>query len=176
MAICLFSCRPEKGALKLIDNSDPFKGNEVIQGNPALGFKNLQKFILKPKCMSCHSTKAGRVEPELDPIDFDSYESTMVSRFIPLLIKGEPQKSRLYAEVYKGTMPIRGRLHDKEIEYISNWIKACAPKEATTTIPEKCEDDAGGDDDDFGDEDDFDNDEFEEDNDEEVDEFDNDEF
>ena len=176
IGLSLLSCKAEKGALRLIDRTNPFQANAVISGNPALGFENLQKFILKPKCMNCHSTKAGRVEPDLDPIDFDTYESTMSPKFIPLLKKGHPDKSRLYDEVFTGNMPIKERLHDKEIAYIANWIKACAPKEETTTIPETCEDDSGGDDDDFGDEDDFDNDDFEEDNDEEIDEFDNDEF
>lgn len=127
--------------------------------------------------MACHSTKAGKVEPKLDPIDFDTYESTMKDRFIPVLIKGHPERSRLFEEVESGSMPIRGKLHKKEIEFIANWIKACAPKKPVNQIPEKCEDDDDDDgDDDFGDddfdedEDDFDNDEFD------NDEFDNDEF
>ncbi|MBK24561.1 MAG: hypothetical protein CME70_11255 [Halobacteriovorax sp.] len=164
----LSSCVREKGELKFKDNTLPFKGSLLVQGKAPLSFNSLQKYILKPKCMSCHSTKAGRIEPENDPIDFDSYETTMIDRFIPLLKKGLPEKSRLYETVESGEMPIRGRLHDKEIKFIANWIKACAPKEEVTTIPENCEED--GDDDD----DDFDNDDFDEDN--EEDDFDNDEF
>lgn len=169
--ILLNSCQAQKGELRFRDNTLPFKGSLLIQGKAPLSFKSLQKYVLKPKCMACHSTKAGKVEPELDPIDFDTYESTMVKRFIPLLKKGKPEISRLYETVESGEMPELGKLHDKEIEFIAKWIKACAPKEEVTTIPEECptdddDDDDFGDDDDFEDEDDFNN----------EDEFDNDEF
>ncbi|MCO4795570.1 MAG: hypothetical protein KC493_17765, partial [Bacteriovoracaceae bacterium] len=99
MLIFLTACQAEKGPLKFRDNSLPFEANALIRGEAPLGFKSLQKYILEPKCMACHSTKVGRVEPEFDPIDFDTYESTMEEKFIPLLIKGHPEKSRLWEEV-----------------------------------------------------------------------------
>ena len=72
-----------------------------------------------------------------------------------------PKKSRLWEEVDNGNMPIKERLHQKEIDFIAKWIRACAPNEEITELPKSCEED-DDDDDDFDDdiEDDFDNDEF----------------
>lgn len=166
--IFISSCNLQKSDLVFRDNILESQGSLLIRGQVPLSFKSLQRYILKPKCMSCHSTKAGKVEPKLDPIDFDSYESMMVERFIPLLIVGKPLKSRLFQSVESGEMPERGRLHDKEIAFIAEWIKVCAPNEETGQIPEKCKD--AGNDDDFGDDDDFDDDFDDE------DDFDNDGF
>lgn len=118
--------------------------NRVISGAASLSFGSLQKYILRPKCMQCHS--GSDALPSNDPIDFDTYETTTESRFIPLFIKGKPEKSRLYQSVESGKMPIEGRLHNKEIEFIWDWIKACAPNNETDDTPSECKD---SDDDDF---------------------------
>lgn len=118
----------------------------LIRTTTPLGFDSLHKFILKPKCLSCHS--GPNAEPMNDPIDFSTYESTMVDRFIPLVVKGNPYKGRLFNSVESGEMPPKMNLHQKEIDFIKKWIEACAPKEAVTEIPSECPaDDDGGDDD-----------------------------
>lgn len=148
--------KPSELKFKRVDNA--FSGNLLLNGKAPLDFDSLQKYILKPKCIACHSGPDAK--PKNDPIDFNTYETTMVNRFIPLLIKGKPEKSRLYKSVLSGEMPISGKLHSIEIEFIKNWIKACAPKIEVIPAPTNCKsDDDDDDDDDFGD-DDFNNDEF----------------
>jgi hypothetical protein len=70
----------------------------------------------------------------------------MIDRFVPLLIKGRPEKSRLFQTVESGEMPEEGTLLDSEVEFIRKWIQACAPKETQSSIPDDCN--SGGSDDD----------------------------
>tara|TARA_R110002049_G_scaffold178078_4_gene345278 strand:- start:5419 stop:5928 length:510 start_codon:yes stop_codon:yes gene_type:complete len=143
--------------LKFSKPDNTFRENQMIRGEAPLNYASLKKYVLKPKCMSCHSGTDAK--PKNDPIDFSSYETAMVDRFVPLLLKGKPEKSRLFKSVDSGEMPEEGTLHPAEIEFIKQWIKACAPKETPDTMPDECEND--DDDDDWGNEDsDFDSDEF----------------
>lgn len=113
--------------------------------------------------MGCHSGPDAK--PENDPIDFSTYDSTTIDRFVPVFLKGDPERSRFYQSVFNGEMPTSQKLHDKEIQFIKDWILACAPNSPVDTIPDNCDD---GDDDDDGDcdfdddcdDDDFDNDDF----------------
>lgn len=153
------SCGFKPSALKFNDKTFPTLGIALMQGQAPLNFETLQNHILKPKCMSCHSGEDAA--PKLDPINFDTYETTMVSRFIPLLIKGKSEKSRLYQSVESGEMPIKGHLHHLEIKFIKDWIDTCAPKVLAEEDFSSC-DTGGGDDDDgdFDDDDDFNNDDL----------------
>ena len=119
----------------------------LISPNEKLSFSTLYKYILEPKCLSCHSGENAK--PENDPIDFSSYKLMMIDRFVPLLKKGDALKSRLFESVDSGMMPIGEKLHPVEIEYIRNWIDACAPDLEISEIPEKCliEEDDNNDDD-----------------------------
>ena len=139
------SCKRSPSDLTFKSRDDLVRGNQLMTGKAPLNFKSLQKYILKPKCMSCHSGPDAK--PKNDPIDFTTYETTMIDRFIPLLVKGKPQKSRLFLSVEEGEMPVEGTLSNVEIEFIKKWIEACAPKETPNSIPDDCED---GDDDDDG--------------------------
>ena len=123
-----------------------------ISADLPLNYKNLKKFILEPKCMSCHSGVDAK--PENDPIDFTSFETAMVKRFVPLLIEGKPEISRLFISVDRGEMPPRGKLHEQDLDYIKRWIEACAPKETPSSIPAKCivEEEDDDNDDDWDDE------------------------
>ncbi len=143
--------------LKFLKSNNLFRENLMTRGEAPLNYASLKKYVLKPKCMSCHS--GADAKPSKDPIDFSSYEKAMVDRFIPLLIKGKPEKSRLFKSVHSGEMPEEGTLHPKEIEFIKQWIKACAPKNTPILIPAKCQSD-DDDDDDWDNEDDFESDEF----------------
>ncbi len=139
------SCKRSPSDLSFKSKDDLVRRNQLATGEAPLNFNSLQKYILKPKCMSCHSGPDAK--PNNDPIDFTTYDSTMVDRFIPLLVKGKPQKSRLFLSVEEGEMPVEGTLSNVEIEFIKKWIEACAPKETPNSIPDDCED---GDDDDDG--------------------------
>ena len=139
------SCKRSPSDLSFKSKDDLVRRNQLATGEAPLNFNSLQKYILKPKCMSCHSGPDAK--PNNDPIDFTTYDSTMVDRFIPLLVKGKPQKSRLFLSVEEGEMPVDGTLSNIEIEFVKKWIDACAPKETPNSIPDDCED---GDDDDDG--------------------------
>jgi len=145
--------------LKFSKLDNTFGGNQLLQSNAPLNYASLKKYILKPKCNSCHSGTDAK--PTNDPIDFSTYETAMVDRFVPLLIKGKPERSRLFKSVDSGEMPEEGVLHPIEIEFIKQWIKACAPKDTPASIPDECprDDDDDEDDDDF-DDDDFESDDF----------------
>jgi hypothetical protein len=138
------SCKRSPSDLSFKSKDDLVRRNQLATGEAPLNFNSLQKYILKPKCMSCHSGPDAK--PNNDPIDFTTYDSTMVDRFIPLLVKGKPQKSRLFLSVEDGEMPVEGTLSNVEIEFIKKWIEACAPKETPTSIPDNC--DGSGDNDD----------------------------
>lgn len=120
----------------------------IIAGNAEYNFKNLYDHILKPKCLKCHQGEEAK--PKNDPIDFSNYEIMMTDRFVPLLRKGEPLRSRLFLEVESGEMPPRFPLEPEEIEYIKRWIELCAPKE-TPTLAGGCSPDGGPGDDEPGD-------------------------
>jgi len=140
-----FSCKRSPSELTFKSRDQLVRGNLLTAGKAPLNYDSLQKFILKPKCMSCHS--GSDAKPKNDPIDFTTYESTMTDRFIPLLVKGMPHKSRLFLSVESGEMPVEGALSEVEVDFIKKWIEACAPKDTATSILSDCEiDDGSGDD------------------------------
>ena len=91
-------------------------------------------------------------KPKNDPIDFTSYETAMVKRFVPLLVGGKPEISRLFISVDSGEMPPKVRLPKGDVDYIRRWIEACAPKDTPSSIPEKCSVEEEDNDDDWDDE------------------------
>ncbi len=143
--------------LEFVETNNLVRDNQLIRGEAPLSYESLKKYILKPKCMSCHSGPDAK--PVNDPIDFSTYEKAMIDRFVPLLVKGKPQISRLFLSVKSGDMPIEGSLQQEEIDFIKKWIEACAPKDELQQIPSECptsdEDDEDDDDwdDDWGDDD-----------------------
>lgn len=147
----LISCIPDnrKSDVFFVDKRTfSERRTTMIRPDTPISFEVLKREIIDTKCLKCH---VG-VDAALD-IDLSSYETTMQDRFVPLLIKGKPEKSRFYKSVLSGEMPPKGpKLEPIEIEYISKWIKECAP-EFEGDSP-SCDDDPD-DDDDFGDDDDF---------------------
>ena len=123
---------------------------DPISAELPLNYANLKKFILEPKCMSCHS--GADAKPKNDPIDFTSYETAMVKRFVPLIVGGKPEISRLFISVDSGEMPPKVRLPKGDVDYIRRWIEACAPKDTPSSIPEKCSVEEEDNDDDWDDE------------------------
>jgi len=129
----------------------------LARGEAPLNFASLKKYILKPKCISCHTGEDAK--PKSDPIDFSTYETTMIDRFAPLFIVGRGERSRLVKSLthtnLEKRMPLEAnQLSILEIEFITNWINACAPKETLEEIPDECPtppDDDWEDDDDWGD-------------------------
>jgi len=138
------SCGKGQSKLIFFEKDQTVVSKELLSGRAPLNFNSLKEYILKPKCFSCHS--GADAKPENDPIDFTSYESTMIKRFVPLLKKGMPEKSRLYLSVFKGEMPVNRPLHKTEINFIKKWIEVCAPKESNSDLSADCNDDGGNDD------------------------------
>jgi hypothetical protein len=84
----------------------------------------------------------------------------MIDRFAPLFILGKGEKSRLVKSLthtdLERRMPLdANQLSKLEIEFITNWINACAPKETLEEIPDECSTPPGDDDDDWEDDDDW---------------------
>ena len=68
--LTFFACRGELSKLDYKSREGIRGENLVLSGQAPLNFDSLQKYILKPKCMGCHSGSEAR--PENDPIDFTS--------------------------------------------------------------------------------------------------------
>ena len=120
------SCTRSASDLVFKTKSQLQRGSKMQRGQAPLTYESLYKYILKPKCLSCHGAKDAK--PVKDPIDFSTYETMMIDRFVPLLIKGKAFKSRLFESVDSGEMPEEGMLSAAEIDFIRKWINACAPK------------------------------------------------
>jgi len=150
--LLIISCIRDRPSELVFREFQDSAGRSWLKPGAPLNFASVKTFILEPKCLSCHSGASAK--PENDPIDFSTYETTMVDRFIPLLVKGDPEDSRLYHSVETGEMPPKKRLTNEEIEFIHDWIDACAPEETPDSIPDGCSghDDDGDDDDGPGDE------------------------
>ena len=101
---------------------------EIIQrpqGLPhdaVVNFKNVYRYILRPKCVSCHSG----TEPDGE-IDLSSYDAILNHPFYFVVVPGSPDESSLYQSILFDSMPTKGPfLSDKEKSFIENWIKAGA--------------------------------------------------
>lgn len=123
----------------------------IITGEAKYDFNTLYEHILKPKCIRCHQGDSAK--PENDPIDLTKYEFLVEDRFVPVLIKGNSQRSRLFVSTFKGEMPPKVPLEEIEIAYIKKWIELCAP-ETTDSSTTDCFSGPGDDDDEPGDDDD----------------------
>ncbi|MBT7609962.1 MAG: hypothetical protein HN576_09410 [Bacteriovoracaceae bacterium] len=101
--------------------------NQNIQKLPAgakHNFNNLYKYILKPKCVSCHSGN----EPD-DDIDLTSYDNILNHPYYYLVVAGSPLESSLYLSVSSDDMPFEGTpLTDQEKKFIKKWIELNAPQ------------------------------------------------
>ncbi|MFT6631539.1 MAG: hypothetical protein ACJAS4_001488 [Bacteriovoracaceae bacterium] len=157
--ILLNSCF-DRNATDVKYSKNNFTSRETLlaRGEAPLNFSSLKKYILKPKCISCHAGEDAK--PASDPIDFSTYETTMIDRFAPLFILGKGEKSRLVKSLthtdLERRMPLdANQLSKLEIEFITNWINACAPKETLEEIPDECSTPPGDDDDDWEDDDDW---------------------
>ncbi len=78
-------------------------------------FAVIQKNIIEPKCLACHSANNPA-----DGINLSTYADVMNSKTV---IPGKPQESKLFTSVANGRMP-RGRaaLPTDEIQLIQKWI------------------------------------------------------
>jgi hypothetical protein len=119
------------------------KKNKLLSGEAPLNFASLQKYILKPKCISCHSGSDSK--PTNDPIDFSSYENMMVKRDIKLFsfTRKDSKRSRFYRSLIhidiEKRMPLESkRLTEVELNFIQDWIASCAQKNIATEVPINC--------------------------------------
>ncbi len=143
--------------------------NKLLRGEAPLNFASLQKYILKTKCMSCHSGASAK--PKNDPIDFSSYEKMMKKREISLFsfTRQDSKRSRFYKSLVhtdiKKRMPLEAReLSEKELNFIQDWIADCAQEMTVSQTPLSCKTNTGSNDnDDWDDWEDWEDDSDEED-------------
>jgi|TARA_Y100000768_G_scaffold247434_1_gene187727 hypothetical protein len=135
--------------------------NKLLKGEAPLNFASLQKYILKPKCMSCHS--GADAKPKNDPIDFSSYKAMMKKREISLFnfTKQDAKRSRFYKSLVhidvKKRMPLEAnQLSEKELNFVQDWISNCAKEMTVSQTPVNCN--LGSDNNDDDDWDDWDDD------------------
>ena len=124
-----FSCIDKKKGkfnFKEVGTTEFVEVNPILDGDAPINFKTLYNYILKPKCIGCHSSQLAY--PENDPVNLSKYFYLVESRFVPILVKGNAERSRLFLSVKHGEMPPKAPLDPKEIDYIKKWIDLCAPE------------------------------------------------
>jgi hypothetical protein len=107
---------------------DKAGANGAFAGKDLNSFAAIKTRVFDAKCARCHAgASAG------GGVDVSSYQSIMGN---PGLIEaGQPSKSRIYAEVSSGDMPLGGpALPAAEVAAIEQWILAGAPDGEFTNI------------------------------------------
>jgi len=80
---------------------------------PQATYAWIEKNVLQPKCLDCHSAQKARGEVVLG-----SYHEVMAT-----VVPGDLENSPLWVEVKNGTMPKdRGRLPEAHVAAIKQWI------------------------------------------------------
>lgn len=103
----------DKTALAL---TDPTNTNRTSLSS----FDALKLNILDPKCLRCHGAAGD------GGVDLSTYSSIISNP--RLVTAGNLQQSRLYTEVFTGSMPEGGPvLSADEVAAIANWIQSGAP-------------------------------------------------
>jgi cytochrome c553 len=111
LAACNF--HSDKTALSMEPISNPSRTSLT-------SFNAIKLNILDPKCLRCHDSSGE------GGVDLTNYKSIMANP--GLVVAGDLQNSRLYTEVFTGSMPEDGPvLNANEISAIANWIEAGAP-------------------------------------------------
>ncbi len=113
----------EKSPPTLYDQQEQISKPFFLPKNAKHNFSNLHKYILKPKCISCHSGD----NPD-DDIDLTTYEKILNNPFHYLVIPGLPEESSLLQSVLDGNMPTEASpLSAHEVRFIQKWIELSAP-------------------------------------------------
>jgi hypothetical protein len=88
-------------------------------------YESINRLILGPACIECHSEALGRTEGDLDLTTYINLTENIL--YPDLIVKGDAEKSLLYTDVRSGRMPWkRTPLSEKEIIAIRDWINAGA--------------------------------------------------
>ena len=159
---CIVRPTPSDVVYSFNDGKPRTISNDLTRGIAPLNYASIKKYILKPKCITCHSGATAKPLGN-GAVDFSTYELAMQSADgIPLVIKGNSNRGRLIGSLThqdpEKRMPLKANeLTQLEMNFITNWIEACAPKETLDEIPEVCPSD---DDDDWVDDDDWDEEDF----------------
>ncbi len=83
-------------------------------------FSSINRYILRPKCLKCHSPNGIRPRE-----DYSSYQSTISTGGVN---SGNANSSRLYLTCADGGMPDDAApLNDNQLGAIRDWINAGAP-------------------------------------------------
>jgi len=131
------------GALNVVTDQSNETNNRVNPPAPVepsgidfktleVNYLNLDKYILKDKCVSCHSGEGARAGVDLSNYDSLFYYNEV---FLKVTTEGDPEASLLYTEVLKGHMPPKNPLPASQVEYIRRWIEEGAIYEAPQVLP-----------------------------------------
>jgi titin len=116
------NCSIQKMTSPLDLDSTALTSNNSFSAEPT--FTEISEQILKPNCVSCHSSGT---------INYTSYEAVMASNSV---VPGDANSSKLYIEVSDGMMPKGGPLlPPTDIEAIRAWIAAGAKNDSAGTLP-----------------------------------------
>lgn len=119
---CLY--QGPKSAPKAEERKNPTFQNQGLPDQAEVNYKNLHEYILKPKCISCHSG----VEPDGD-VDLTSYDALLNHPYYFIVVAGSPDESSLYMSVLYDDMPPKSSpLSEKEKNFIKSWIEENAPQ------------------------------------------------
>ncbi|MCB0417047.1 MAG: hypothetical protein H6617_09225 [Bdellovibrionaceae bacterium] len=108
-----------------------YRHEKVAQfSGDSFSFASVQRFILQPKCMSCHT---GPGSPQ--GVDLSSYQAVMGSHVVEPF---KPDLSRLYDSVMAARMPKgQASLSPQLLDLIRVWIENGAQEGAAVTpLPE----------------------------------------
>lgn len=119
---CIY--KGKKAPLNLTNTNDQIVNPVLLPQNAEVNYENLHKYILKPKCISCHSGET----PDGD-VGLSSYDEILNHPFYYVVVPGYPEESSLYQSVKDDSMPPEGRLlSQEEKNFLKKWIELNGPK------------------------------------------------
>ncbi len=99
---------------------DDMGGGPVIEPTVEATFSSINRYILGPKCVKCHSPSGIRPRE-----DYSSYSSTIATGGVN---RGNANGSRLYLTCLDGGMPDDSApLNTNQLNALRDWINAGAP-------------------------------------------------
>jgi hypothetical protein len=109
---------------RTVNDDGTILSRQTLPANAKHNFENLFKFIIKPKCLSCHSGN----EPD-DDIDLSTYSNIINHPYYYLVVPGSPLDSSLFISINNDDMPSdTSPLSSAEKQFIRKWIELNAPE------------------------------------------------
>lgn len=96
--------------------------------NAEATFTSVQRYIVEPKCMTCHN---GGGSPK--GADLSSYEAMMA---MGLIVPFKPEQSKLFQRLADGSMPPGNPLAPRDLAMVEAWIRSGAAKDGKPKPPD----------------------------------------